>query len=424
MKNLHYIFSFIVIFSVIPLNTAYIFNEKISFFRLFGVIFLFFVLISGKMFSGNIRNSTVRLMNWALVLILFKFLIDISFHYEDPIASVNQLLKELLTVSMLIIFESARLKQQAIEKFIIAISSIPILFGIIQMKDKTFILPKLLKNIPGIGVYGESAYYIQHANRIIGTENIAIGFALLLGILCIIFFFNYLKEKKKVHLLPVIFICIILLVYTQTRSAIYGLVPSLFISYAVINKMKLSNIILYTVLILLFVLGFGQIKELLGKHSERSTKIVDVNTYQKVSSNVWGCYGVLIESPIIGLKKKDVESAVKVGKKDLGQILSVKGDIKSSRFTVTHHNLYAYYIQYYGLLGFMLFCFIAVAIFRKIFSKTDPYDKMKLFGIFIFFFLFVLLHNNRLLLYPLLWIMLALGDENSDSDIGNNISLQ
>ena len=86
-----------IIFSDIVLSTIYIATYKVTFARAIGTILIVFGLIFG--FGGSSISRTSRsVLSWALALVGYKFLLDISLHYTGGYEAVNQLLKELVVI--------------------------------------------------------------------------------------------------------------------------------------------------------------------------------------------------------------------------------------------------------------------------------------------------------------------------------------
>jgi O-antigen ligase len=421
MNVLLKIIGIIIIFCTIVLDSVFIFNEKITFLRIFGTILIFILLISGILIHAINKNSTLILLKWISILILYKTLVDILFHYNEPYSTLFMVLKTILIVLLLPAFECLYQRNFNIEKWIFFIALIPIIFGFFQIFDKTFILADLL-NIKHIGIYGESSSYIKRAERIIGTYNIAIGFALLLGFLFIIAFSNFIENKRKILYFPMMIIFLILMLFTQTRSGIYGLFPSIFISYIIVKKTSLKRVIFYSVIILTCFLTFSQIKEIIGNYSERSAQFVDVNTYVKISSNIWGVYGALKASPLIGVSKKELSKAVDNGKKEIGEVIDYKN--RYNHTDPVYHNLFAEYLQHYGLIGFFLLIIVFLKIFKKIKNKENPFVRIKLYAILIYFIQFSMMHNNKLLLTAIIWIMLSVGNEKEEEFICNRLNFE
>lgn len=360
----------------------------------------------------HVPNSTTEIFKWAFILICYRLFIDLTFHFENFIDPVNTFLKQMLCVLLFIVYEqlSIKSKKNHIEKIIIISSAIPVVMGIIQIYDHSFVLPNIIK-IPlvGFNVGRGTLEYLSRTNRIVGTYSIAIGFVLLIGYLFSFSAFELLKGKR---LRPILFILIltILLLNTQTRSGIYGILPSLFISFIFVSKksLNLKRMAQYLVLIILILISFTIVQNKLNRVFHRTKIEIGINTATKLSSNIYSCYAVLAKSPLIGISPSQQRNAVFYGYYKLGKFFKAPYEI-----VVTHHNLFARYFRYYGIIGLSLLIILIKKLIEKITCQSDIYIKYKLFGIIIFFFLYSMMHNNELLISPLIWIILAMANEKN-----------
>jgi len=403
---------FLTIFSAINLSSLYFVDQKITFVRIFGILLLLIFFIENKIIKRtklDIPESTIKIFKWAVILICYRLLIDLTFHFENFIDPVNTFLKQMLCVLLFIVYEQISLKsgKNQIEKIIIICSAIPVVMGIIQIHDSSFVLSNII-NIPLVGFNvgeGGTFEYLSRTNRIVGTYSIAIGFVLLIGYLFCFSAFELLK-KKRVKPVLLLLVLTILLLNTQTRSGIYGILPSLFISFIFVSKrsLNLKKIGQYLLMIILIFISFTIVQNKLNQIFHRTKIEIDINTATKLSSNIYSCYTVLVKSPLIGIPPSQQRKAVSYGYQKLGRLFSAPYEI-----VVTHHNLFARYLRYYGIIGLSLLIILIKKMTEKIRYQGDIYTRYKLFAVIIFFFLYSLLHNNELLISPLIWIILAMG---------------
>jgi len=180
--------------------------------------------------GGRLLPLTQSVVGWSFILIFFKFFVDMTFHFENLLKPINELLKQILTVLMLPIFEEINYQKNTIEKMIWFSAAIPLLMGFCQTFNPAVIWENIL-HIPLIGFAGGQNFteeYLTRTNRIVGTHNIAIGFSLLTGYLFILSYVYYLQNKKQIWHLVLMTFLFFLMMKTQTRSAIYGIFPSIF----------------------------------------------------------------------------------------------------------------------------------------------------------------------------------------------------
>jgi len=365
-------------------------------------------------------------MKWSLVLVLYKFILDSTFHFNHDFEQTNILFKELFAILLLPAFEVTESSKHAIRAILTC--SIPaILLGILQINNPYINLDNLIPNNSIFFTEKITASYLMAENRIVGTFNIAIGFALFTGILCIICWSKYFMNEnmpKRVFASISFLMLSFLIIFTQTRSAIYGVIPSIILAYILSGENVLKKVAIASAISVLFLLMFGSIQTFVLRQSERSALKLDANTYYKITANIYGTYGALSENFFFGIKKsrslqdskeqylkdyrRDLE-LIKKGKSELGNILKIKDSFKLAQ---THHNLYAFYLRYYGTIGFFLLMIVLIKIYKKILAKKNVTDRYMLFGVFIFILQYALLHNNKLLEFPLFWILLSYGEEN------------
>ena len=111
------ILSFLIIFSVINLNSLYFIDQKITFLRIFGSLLLVIFFIENKIIKKtklHVPNSTTEIFKWAFILICYRLFIDLTFHFENFIDPVNTLLKQMLCVLLFIVYEQLSIKSKKI----------------------------------------------------------------------------------------------------------------------------------------------------------------------------------------------------------------------------------------------------------------------------------------------------------------------
>ena len=399
---------FLLIFSDIVFNSLYIYDQKITAFRiiLFIVVIFHVPMILNRYL--NLSSTTKKIIRWALVLTIYKFNVDLFFHANNVIDPFNNFLKEFFVILLLPILELNRKVTSKFILFSLLISSIiPVIFGFIQIEDSSFILPNII-NFDFIGFSGGDGFtknYLNVSSRVVGTYNIAIGFALLLGYLIIIALSFFIYYKNIIYLLFSI-IFYILIIFTQTRSAIYGIIPSLLLSYILAANMKFMRIVFFSICTLFILFSFSFVQSFITQISDRSYIGMDVNTYAKITSNIYGLYGSFVTNPIIGVAESYHSEAVKIGRDSLGIIMQDENN--NSEVFVTFHNIFGYYFICYGSVGFILLINLIYKIIIHVMSNQDEMCKFILLSLIMFFLQYALLHNNELLLSSLIWIFISM----------------
>ncbi len=399
----------ITLYTIVAIPSVYLINPKLNIYRIFGTILIVYFLLNISIKKDlNLKNTTNKIVFWAFWLIIYEFFLNIFLHHQPVSEAIFQFLKEFFVILLLIIFEYLRLNYEEKYKQIIVASIIPMLIGFLEML-KRITLSDLLSFIPFI--YGPelTKEYLRTTGRITGGYGISIGFALFIGIVFILAFVQLLKTKKRYYLLFLI-VSFILILYTQTRSAIYGLIPSIVLAYFIVSKIDFKRVlvVLITTLILLFIFNITELW--ITSTIPRAKLQLEGNTYIKITSNIYGSYASLKESPFIGIPYYKHYYYIYKGASELGEFIYTS---KKYSLEATNHNLFGYYIKFYGLIGFFLLLNIVIKIFHKINLKKDLYIKLFLLSSFIYFLQYSMLHNNRLLLFPLLWVIIAFGEEKA-----------
>ena len=423
-----------LIFSIINLNNLYIFSYKLNFIRLFSVFFILYIFL--RPFSlDRLTRTTKVLFKWAFLFITFKFILYVTIHFDHDIEPFYEFLKELFVILLLPAIEISGFKK--ISKAILICAVPSILLGILQIINPNVNLDTIIPHNPIIFTQQITQSYLLNESRIVGTYNLSIGLALLIGFLCIIICSNIVADKKKLKLMYFSIFCLLhfLVIFTQTRSAIYGIVPSIIIAFLLSERKRIKKISITLFLVIICTACFGIFTVFVVKYSERSIIRMDSNTYYKITANIYGVYGSLSQNPLFGIRKsKEISDSrdkylrdykrdmelLRKAKQDLGDFLKTKD---FSKIMQTHHNLFAFYLRYYGIIGFGFLFFIMVLMYKKINVKIDHSTKFMLFGIVFYFIQFSMFHNTKLLQCELLWLLIAQGTEHA-ANIRDNERLQ
>ena len=419
-----------IIFSTINLNNIYILSNAVNFVRILSfVIILYFLIV--KFRQVKIIPSTAKLLLWALILIVYKLILDSTLHFNHNTEALTTFLKGSFVVLLLPVFEEMNKERNLIKTIIIC--SIPaIILGVLQINNPNINLDNLLPANKIIYTPKITDSYLHAESRIVGTYDVAIGFALFLGIICIILWSKFIMTKRSGRILfgiAMFFGIHFLIIFTQTRSAIYGVIPSILLAYVVSGEKLVKKMVIASMISILLLFVFGYLYCFVLDYSKRSTLEVDANTYYKITANVYGTYGALSKNPLFGVSKsalrrdspeqfridykRDME-LIKEGERNLGNLFEFKNKYK---LTQTYHNLYAFYLRHYGLVGFFLFVMMLIAIYKKIKLKKDKTDRYMLLGIFCFTLQYALLHNTKILSLPIFWILLSIGKEAESSSV-------
>ena len=406
----------------ILLASVYLVTYQITAARLLEVMIVIAVVLLGGV-RERIRPSTWKVMIWAYALIAYKLLLDLTLHSDGSLESVGTFLIDIFIVSMLPMFEMIGERRINVPKTILIVIVPMCLLGAMQYYNHHY---ELWRMVPtnGLIIFERRTFdYLNATNRIVGTYRIAIGFSLVLGVAGIILWAKGMVQKqlfRRIAAMTCIAGIFILIVYSQTRSAIYGLPLAIFATYVLAGRLSSKQIALVSAFAIMGVLGFSSFQMAVTKYSKRSVFGMDANTYYKITSNLYGVYAALHENPLFGVQvNRDLDKTgentrdiqlVRKGRQELGDILNLGNEY---RLTATNHNLIAYYLKYYGFIGFVMLIGLMVSMYSKARRKTNTNERYAVMGTFVYFLQFSLLHNTQILEFLPLWLMLSHGDENA-----------
>ena len=357
----------------------------------------------------TLKISTKNLIFWVLLLVAYRSVNDIFLHKLSAIQSFYEILKQSFPVLLLAAIEYLEIEDEKIIKTIFLASFIQITVGLFQVYNPSFTMNIIFDEIPLVRAPEITRTYLLEMKRITGTFDISIGYALLIGIFMIIAISEYFKNRSKIYIVtPYVLLCGILIVFTGTRSAIYGIIPSIMLAYFIYSKPRLKRILAYSIVAILAIASFRIIERGITYLEPRAKVQIDGNTYLKLASNIYGTYGALKENPLFGIPQSEHLSYIYKGVEDLGEIIPAK---KHYSLVDTHHNIIGTYIKYYGLVGLVIFLSFVATICKKINLKSDRNIKFMLYGVLIYILQYAMLHNNMLLNFFPLWILLAVGEE-------------
>ena len=277
-------------------------------------------------------------------------------------------------------------------------------FGIhIILSDITSLIPFFEK------VYSFDSNIDFQGLRISGATYSIIGFASQLGMMWFYFYYNKTHLYSKRTRFYFLTLIILLILFTQTRSLIFLLVPIIIITNALVNNKFLALIRTASFLsLILFILLFFK-DTLLDAFPRLFLNFEDDGSIvHRIQANVYSSIGTFYTSPFIGVSFDD---ALKVMQLGYSKIKLFYGSFFIEE--VTHHNQPLYYFRYYGFIGlfFLLFIYYRFLQFSKSKHKTVE-DKRVIYSIIIFHFLYTLSHNNTIFTDQFLWIFLSLHSYN------------
>lgn len=377
------------------------------------LIYLFDHLVKSNK-SIQMSKNTRDVLLVAITLLIYVYISDVI--KNDPIEAANVFYPNLLIPFMLLIFEY---KQESFNlyKVLYATFGISIVFAVLQILGMRDNLSTLVTQIGFMKSDQMISIVSPQGLRVSGAAYSIVGFAEYLGILIIITYFRFI-DKRNIAMLIGLAAMIIILFFTQTRSAIYGLVPSILVVHLLFERKNVRGIvqIFGFFAIILFVISI--FANTIEEKFYRVTTPFDATVIERLQTNYYAVLGVWREAPLFGIPKEMawevISSTAAQEKRVFDRVL---------RITTTQHIQILYYFRYYGLIGVGLLIILYYTVFKKILDTTSAITKMTLLSIFIFDFQYSFGHNNRLINNILLWILLSLANNrqlNSSLDHNSN----
>lgn len=402
------------------LASVYFFSYAITASRVLEVALAIMVFILGYG-KQPLRPSTIRLLTTAFALIFFKFVVDFGFQFQNFADPINKALTELFVVVTLASFERIGWREIRIPKWIVAAAVLPAILGLGQiLAGGVFVLKNVVPQNPIIIFSQLRDSYLEDTGRIVGTFEIGVGFAFYLGLVFLVLFSFLLRSRfsGKVSILLGLLIVSVLILSTQTRSAIYGLFPTLILAYFLAAPKSARTIIVAVLSVSALVLSVGIFESFVTQYSERSVLGIDSITYRKITANVYGVYAALNRNLWIGIPvnrrldqggaEMEDQELLREGERLLHWELEVD---ETFSLAATNHNIFAFYLKYYGLIGAALFVLVIYAMLLKCKRKSDFSDRFMAYSVIVFYVQYSLLHNTQILEVLLVWLLIAHGEE-------------
>jgi len=416
-------FKFLVLASYILLADYYFIAENIRITTLSICLLILFYFIDNRVIKCDrlfdIDYNTRKIISVAFLFIGYVVFIDL-YRNQSFYKTMVFAFSSIITIFLLPIFENRRTPYNFIHRFKL-LMIISMAFGVIQFitSNNNIILSNIISELGIISVDQTVDFELFTDNyfRTTGATSNNIGFALQLSILIIIHYASFMHWKNSKILFNLIAASFVLLT-TQTRAAIFGLVPVILATQAFFARVhsdyrKISSILGWA----LFIgIGYWLLNEfILSKLTYVTRNIIEHDTH-RFATNWLMSVGVLKESPLFGIAPDRAWDIY----------LKYGGDVKFYSFShylssePTHHNQLGFYLRYYGLIGIGLWGWLYVLIFRKIMQAKSFWIGVAIGSIFIFDLVFSMAHNNKLIASPLLWIFLSLASidpENEESPL-------
>lgn len=362
----------------------------------------------------HISKETLRVVLWAFALLFYVFVVDAARGNAD--AAIRNFLPGLMIPALLIVFEY-RSEEYPLRAVLQTVFFVSVLFGVLQVLG---VVGNLTTLFPGFWILKSDQIILGtslQGLRITGATTNTIGFALQLGFFIILAYFAY-RNRPNLGTGLWLILLTSLLMFTQTRSLIYGLVPSVVLAGTLFSRQRVKQILTSAavMLVLVGVLALGS--SAIERSFPRLYDPFDMTVVQRIQTNVYAAVGVWGVSPIFGVPRDSVASVVSAGlsagRLPIGDVIIVN---------TTNHNQLGFYFRYYGLIGVVMLVGLYWAAFKKAMVSLDPKVRLILLCILVFEAQYSMLHNNKLINNPATWIFLAMaGAANFDRGSRSNKS--
>tara|TARA_B110000908_G_C10236405_1_gene443585 strand:- start:863 stop:2095 length:1233 start_codon:yes stop_codon:yes gene_type:complete len=395
-------FLYIYIFCVIFFADTYVIFSWLKPITILNYILIFLNLFSNK----TILNKKIKNLQLIFSLfIIFTFAVDL---YQNDILKAYSSLITLIPFPVIFGIFS---KQRDNYKYVFFYAQWYIIyncfFALLQFSGFYVTAGELLAKLPLIDV--DRGFAIDFSNQGLRTSGAAyssIGFACNLGVISIFFYYfkieSILSKKKRIFYL---FIIVVFIILSQTRSVIFALIPVIYLTNLIVNKTNVTNALKVSFSILLTSLSIIVLLPTIQQSFPRLFLTIeeDVSIVHRIQANVYGSVGTFYLSPFIGMPFSESLTAMNYGYNKLGLFL---GNYYVDK--VTQHNQPGYFFRYYGFIGFLFFVLIYKKMFQIGFSKKLDLNKKILFAILLFHFIYTLSHNNKITSDYYIWIFMAL----------------
>jgi len=391
-----------LIISVVILPDYYILESPFR-LRIVAMVFLLFVYLIDSLIMLKkpiqISKQTQDVLLAAFAVLLYVYVSDVI--KNDAIDAARSFYPNLLILTVLPIFEYKN-KSMDLHKVFYFVFGFAVLFAMIQIFGLRHNLSTLFSEF----IFLKSDQIInpdteQHL-RVSGPGFSTITFALYLGYFIIITYYLLIR-RKNIFLLGALGLMICTLFFTQTRSAIYGLLPSILVVQLFYGEKDVKQVIKILFILCGISISIIYLSDTIERFFPRLYKPFDASVIERFQTNYYATIAVLRESPVFGIPKEEAPGLISGTVDNIGLVF---GD--TLRVTTTHHNQILYYFRYYGLVGVGLLLILYILVFKKIIHAPSGTTKMMLLSIIIFDLQYSMGHNNKLINNILLWILLSM----------------
>lgn len=349
-----------------------------------------------KYFGGNLLRQ--------LLLIGFSFNLYLAIVDLSRESSVYDVSVRFISTSMVMLLPTTFIERRRPFQLVIwfiGFSFVSFIFAAIQVAG---IHVSLADVVPNFGVLGSDMAreeLIDRYGRATGATSNTIAFALQMAIVILLAYSGWFV-RTSTNNIQLGGLGILGLLFSQTRAALFGVVPAVVLSHLYFARARLRTLL---PIIPVVVIGLGVawgVQQTAVEYFPYIAKEINTGDTHRLWTNWFMSVGVFHESPWFGISPKEA-----------WEVCFRYADMKLVLYgpdmpTPTHHNQLGFYFRYYGFIGL----FFLFAMYLKIFQiiKLSPSIPVRIFlgSLFILDLMYSMTHNNKLLSSPVLWVFLSM----------------
>ncbi len=300
------------------------------------------------------------------------------------------------------------------------------IFCLLQIMGFSITVGSLTQYVPFLSVDRLFQGETSQGLRISGAYANCIGLAAMSGMCAIIFFYSNKFQKTKGINITLIYliISIYILFLTKTRAAFLGLPIAVLFIELMFSKYKVKTIKYIIIIFIIFtiVLYAGGLAYLVNT---RLISYNDSSFISRIQINYYAIVGTWDIAPLTGIPYGSAEQAILIHKAIAIGMHKTNMALGVIRNFITFHCEPAFYFRSYGLIGFILYVLFYFTLLKYI-QNSDKHllYKTALICIVLFFFLYNLMHNIKLIQFVEFWILLSLDFKNEPPVLKQQESLQ
>lgn len=390
--------------AIVLLGDYYFFHPSLRVLAVaLALLFVVFILFEKPILlrrtvQSSTNKETKRVVWVAVIFLTYMVVLDVFRHAQQSEYLTNYL-TGLLIVACLPIYEDRRTPFETYRHFRLYMM-FSLGFAVLQFAGMAQNLGTLL---PNLGIV-QSDNFINEATvkgmRVAGATSNVIGFAEQVAILAVASYCSFMHRRSPRQVMALFFSLVVLLA-TQARAAILGIIPSIVVANIMLGRNKVWDLVRVFALAGVVGLVFYLAQDLITSRFTYFSREVTTGDTYRFWVNLYMAEGVLKESPWFGISRDAAwDFYMRYGD------LSLYGFTEHA--TPTHHNQLAFYLRYYGLVGLGLLLSLYAMIFRKILRSPLVWIRIFLASIFVMDFVYSMAHNNKVISSPLLWILLSM----------------